>query len=283
MIPTNVRRALYLEPVGQGENTARLLVRPARTSNQCRQDHIMQLAEMNTFGSLRNLLRTYNASFSALMVLSDDELQLFFEGKLTLGRRRMTSVLYLKAFGLGLQGKVCLVCMNKGMIVPHYFNYSLSLICPIHDIALLDVCDRCEKPILYTRTHRLRCVGCRRDFRESEPNPAAEWTKEFRRRFSPGLELGFCSVKSHSDLAISRLLLWHHTPRNYRSKYNYPYLGVGCYPWLEQAAYMPDHMIEQVVEEFRNKHPKHLKDLIAWTRYPTPVNSIIQKILGNSI
>ncbi len=283
MVPVDVRRALYLEPVEREGDARGLLVRPVRTSHQCRQDHLMQLAEMNSLGSLRDLLRSYKASFSSLMVLSDDELQRFFEGKLTLRSRNSKSVPSLKAWGLGLQGRICLVCMDEEMVVPQYFNYPLSLICPIHETVLLDVCDGCDSSILYTRKHRLRCGRCQRDFRESTPIPAADWAKEFRRRFSPGKELGFCSVKSHSDLAIARLLLWYQSAGGNRSRYNYPHLSVRHHPWLERVAYMADHLIEQVLEEFRNESPKRLDNLIAWTRCPTPVNSIIQGLLGNSV
>lgn len=283
MIPVNVRRTLHLEPAEREKKTHSLLIRPARARHQCRQDHLMQLAEMNALGSLRDLLRSYKASFASLMVLSEDELHLFLEGELELRDRSTTSVPYLKALGLGLPGRVCVVCMSKGMNVPHYFNYSLSLICPIHETHLLEICDGCESPILYTRKHRLRCGRCQRDFRESEPVLAMEWAKEFRRRFSPNRELGFCSVKGHSDLAITRLLLWHHAPGKNRSRYSYPNLGIRRHPWLEQTAYMPDHWIEQVVYEFRKKHPKHLNDLVNWTRCPTPANSIIQRMLGSSV
>ena len=283
MVPVDVRRALYLEPVEREGDARGLLVRPVRTSHQCRQDHLMQLAEMNSLGSIRDLLRSYKASFSSLMVLSDDELQRFFEGKLSLRSRNTKSVPSLKAWGLGLQGRICLVCMDHGMVVPQYFNYPLSIICPTHETILLDVCDGCGSSILYTRKHRFRCGRCQRDFRESTPSPAPEWAKEFRRRFSPGKELGFCSVKSHSDLAIARLLLWYQSAGGNRSRYNYPRLSVRHHPWLEKVAYMADHLIEQVLDEFRNESPKRLENLIAWTRYPTPVNSIIQGLLGNSV
>lgn len=243
----------------------------------------MQIAELNALGSLRHLLRSYKVSFSSLVVLSDDELQLFLEGKLNVARRSAKSVPYIKALGLGIPGRICLVCMENGMVTPHYFNYLLSLICPIHGVTLLELCDKCDAPILYTRTHRLRCGKCRGDFRDSEPKLAADWEKEFRRRFSPSEELGFCSVKSHSDLAITRLLLWHHAPRRYRSSYNYPHLGLRRHPWLASTAYMSDDAIEQIVIEFRNKHPRHVDELVAWTRCPTPVNSIVQRVLGNQL
>jgi len=283
MIPVNVRRALHLEPTERENRKNRLLIRPARTRHQCRQDHLMQLAEMNALGSLRDLLRCYKASFVSLMVLSEDELHRFLEGGLELRDRSTTSVPYLKAIGLGLPGRICLICNSQGMTVPHYFNYSLSLICPIHETLLLEICDGCESPILYTRKHRLRCGHCHRDFRESQPTPAPDWAKEFRRRFSPVQELGFCDVTGHSDLAITRLLLWHYAPGKNRSKYSYPNLGIKRHPWLEQAAYLPDEWIEKIVVEFRDKYPKHVDDLAAWTRYPTPINSIIQRVLRDSI
>ncbi|MYN04549.1 hypothetical protein GTP41_20870 [Pseudoduganella sp. DS3] len=240
----------------------------------------MQLAELNALGGLRHLLFTYKAPFPALVALNDVELTQFFRGELELEPCSMGRVQQMRAYGLGMPSKICLVCLRKGMATPHYFNYALSVACPTHDVELLDACPFCDAPIAYTRRLRHQCINCLNIFLDHEPKAARNWMTNFKQRFSPSADLGFCAVRSHSDMAIARILVWHNRPGRSRPKDKFPYVGLRHYAWLEQVANMTDSDLAHLATDFVEKHPRYINDLTEWTRYETPANIVIQKALN---
>lgn len=259
-----------------------LLVRPDPATFQCRQDHLMEIAEKNTLAGIRDLCEKLRGSFMILAIAKEDELRAFTLGQLqpSKGLRRCSSTSSeLRLFGLGNPSKVCPACLKDGLPVTHYTNYALTMVCRRHNLLLVDQCPHCEKDICYMRPHKERCEFCRKSLAYLEFKRAPSWLKKFRDVFAPWDDDHFSLPRSLSDYAFARLF---HSYYYQGAKWveRHPRICQRHLEKLEELANNYKELLPIMVKHYIVKRAPLVPDLRNWTAADTKANAIIQDFLS---
>lgn len=170
------------------EKRPRLLIRPKQLGNQCRQDHLMRVAQANRLSGIQSLITSLGVNYQTLVYASAAELNDLFSGRhLADETLRMTSKAMSKVLirlGLSTRSKICPRCLNEGRPVPPIFNLPLTIHCAQHGILLADSCPQCFQDISYLRNSINYC-NCGYDLSSLPSIPLPSWLDLYYEIFSP--------------------------------------------------------------------------------------------------
>ncbi len=276
----NLRRVYASQPI-QKMGMPTLLVRPEPAAFQCRQDHLMELAEKNTMAGIRELSSKLRGSFMTLAIATDEELKEIALGERqpSKGLRRCNSTSSkLRLYGLGNPSRICPACLQEGLPVTHYCNYALTLTCRAHGLLLVDQCPHCSNDIRYTRPHRERCDFCRKSLTYLAYQRAPSWLKKFRDTFAPWEEDHFCLTRSRSDYAFARLF-YSHYERDRQWIDPHPRISKRHLLQLEEITRNYKKLLPTMVKNYMVRRAPLVPDLRDWTAADTKANAIIRDCL----
>ncbi len=179
----------HLASRSQQNKQPRLLFRPAPLDGQCCQDYLMRIVEANNLSGIEKLGQILGLTYSEMILIEPSVYIRILDGSIQditnlLTMREAKHPASLAKYGYGLKSRICPACCQSEEPVSDELNLPLTLICPKHNLLLLDECPSCACKLTYLRKQVNFC-DCGFDLRKAPHIPTPMWVYLFYTVFAP--------------------------------------------------------------------------------------------------
>lgn len=166
----------------------RIMNRPDARKYENRQDYLMRVADENRLNGIAELCRVLKTDLTTLLSLPDGVINKFFSGvplELIAGSSSHFHGSNGHAYRRGQRRtRVCPQCIEEGLPLSVYFDVSLPIPCPRHQIMPIDFCPVCANPVSYQRK-TVRACDCGFNWSRSERVVQPQWMPMLYSLFAP--------------------------------------------------------------------------------------------------
>lgn len=166
-----------------------LLLRPSKGEDESFLGYLTRLSTANHLTGRRALAKRLKLSEGELVTMEPSALQRLLLGDRSQAdahceRYRHAPELLLMRIDNCTTTRICPLCFKEGRLHSTQWDRPLTIICPIHQLCLIDRCPSCRQPISHRRAHIYVCT-CGADWRKCPQSSKPAWLDRLYELFAP--------------------------------------------------------------------------------------------------